>query len=283
VAPESVRERGVDHDMEGENRRPEILVRQCELSGMFRADKKVYSLAGILENVSPTPDILEEPMRAKLRLEGPEIVRVEYVRDERHGRDLDTLTLHFPEMGSRPIRLGNSDQFGVDVSGGQRELWVQIVSENEGLQGRLVSRQSNVNMDLMVNPKFAQSEAAQSLRSSLAGIDSIEIDARFQGTWKDMHVDLSTNLSRTLKLATQQAITAQIQATQTKLVAKVETAHQHYTQQLNSWLGDQQNEAMTLVASTDTAIEQMRQKVMSQVGDSDIYLGKLRDKLPKLR
>ncbi len=276
VAPKSERSRGEDYDMEGSNRRPSVLIRNCEVAGILRANGKVYSLAGVLENLTPTPQILDEPARAKVRLEGPEIVRLEYVRDQRGGADVDLLTLHFPEMGERPIRLGNSRNLGIAVSGGQRELWVKIRNENDVMQGRLISKQSRVNLDLTVDPKFENSVAAQSLRSSLANVDNIEIDAHFDGSWDDMNVHLNTNLSRIFKQATHDAVVHQTAATQQKLTAKVATIHQEQTEKLQNWLGTQQSEAVSLLASADKSIEEMKQKVISQMGDADVYLGKLR-------
>ncbi len=284
VAPKSDRERGVSYDMLGGNRRPSILVRTCEIGGVLRADSKVYSLTGVLENVTPTPEILDEPTRARVRLEGPEIVRLEYVRDQRQGRDIDLLTLHFPEMGARPLRIGDSKNVGIAISGGQRELWVQLRNENDAIQGRVVSKQTQVNMELLVDSKVERSAAAQSLKASLANVDRIEIDAQFQGTWKDMDVNLSTNLSKVFKQATHDAMVDQANATQAKLAAKVNAVHQDQTDKLRAWLGAQQNEALSLLANTDKSIEEMRQKVLSQVGDADTYLGKLRGAaLQKLR
>lgn len=284
VAPKSERERGVSYDMFGGNQRPSILVRTCEIGGILRADGKVYSLTGLLENVTPTPEILDEPTRARVRLEGPEIVRLEYLRDQRQGRDIDLLTLHFPEMGARPLRVGDSKNLGIAISGGQRELWVQLRNENDSIQGRVVSKQTQVNMDLMVDSKVERSAAAQSLKASLANVDRIEIDAQFQGTWKDMDVNLSTNLSKVFKQATHDAMVDQANATQAKLAAKMNAVHQEQTEKLRSWLGSQQNEALSLLANTDKTIEEMRQKVLSQVGDADTYLGKLRGAaLQKLR
>ncbi len=276
VAPKSERERGVDYDMFGTNRRPSILVRSCEVGGILRADGKIYSLTGVLENLTPTPEILDEPARARVRLEGPEIVRLEYVRDQRQGRDIDLLTLHFPTMHARPLRIGSAKNVGIDVSGGERELWVQIRNEGNQMQGRLVSKQTQVKMDLLVDPKLERSVAVQSLRSSLANVDRIEIDSQFQGTWKDMDVNLNTNLSRVFKQATHDAVVQQANATQEKLAAKVNSIHQEQADKLRTWLGSQQTEALSLLANTDKVIEDARQKVQNQFGDADTYLGKLR-------
>jgi len=71
VAPESERVRGVDYDLWGPARPADVLIRHCEVGGLMRADGNQYAVTGILENLTPTPELLAEPTRARLRLEGP--------------------------------------------------------------------------------------------------------------------------------------------------------------------------------------------------------------------
>ena len=86
LAPEDAdRSRGITYDLLGNLRRPGIMVRQCEVSGLLRANGNAYAMTGIVENLTPTPDQLAEPTRAKLQLDGPELVAVEMVRDRRSG------------------------------------------------------------------------------------------------------------------------------------------------------------------------------------------------------
>lgn len=276
VAPEKMtRNRGVDHDLD-RMRRPEVLVRHCEIGGVMRADGNVYAMTGIVENMTPTPTLLSKPTRARLRLEGPEVLRVEYVRDRRNHANVDLLTLHWPQTEAKPIRLGDDDDAGIAIDGGNRELWVQVRTEGERIEGRLVSKQTGVRMDLTVDPKFAESAAAVSLRDSLAAVDRIEIDANFVGTWKDIDLRLNTNLGQILRRASKDAIDGQVRQSKELLAAKVNKAHAEQSQQLRTWLSSQQSEALSLLASADKSIEEMSKKVLNEVGDADAYLGKLR-------
>jgi uncharacterized protein (TIGR03545 family) len=275
VAPESIRIRGVNHDLDS-TERPNVMVRRCEIGGVMRADGNVYAMTGILENLTPTPEMLAEPTRARLRLEGSETVRVEYVRDRRQQTDVDLLTLHWPQMDAKTVRLGDDDDAGISIEGGQRELWVQVRTEGDKIEGRLVSKQTGVRMGLSVAPKFAESAAAASLRDSLAAVDRIEIDANFAGTWKDLDLRLNTNLGQILRRASQDAIDGQIRQSRQRLAAEVEKAHLEQTVALRQWLGSQQSAARSLLASADKSIEEMSQKVLDEVGNADAYLGRLR-------
>jgi uncharacterized protein (TIGR03545 family) len=275
VAPETVRIRGVTHDLDQLDR-PAVMIRHCEIGGVMRVDKNLYAMTGIVENLTPTPQSLAEPTRARLRLEGPEVLRVEYVRDRRNDANIDLLTMHWPQTDAKSMRLGDPDDAGISIQGGQRELWVQVRTEDDRIEGRLVSKQTGVRMGLSVDPKFADSAAAVSLRDSLAAVDRIEIDAGFKGTWKDLDLTLNTNLGQILQRASQDAIDGQIRDSKQRLAAKVEKVHLEQTVALRQWLGSQQSEARSLLASADKSIEEMSQKVLDEVGDADAYLGRLR-------
>ena len=275
VAPENVRSRGVYHDLDRIDR-PEVMVRHCEVGGLMRAEGNVYALTGIVENLSPTPELLTEPTRARLRLEGPEVVRVEFIRDRRGTNDVDLLTLHWPEMEAKPMRLGDDDKAGLEVSGGIRELWVQLRMQGKKIDGRLVSKQTGVQMGLNIDPKFADTAAATSLSQSLSAVDQIEIDATFAGTWSDLDLQVKTNVGQILNRASRDAVDQQIRASKQMLAAKVDKAYADETMALQRWLGNQQSEARSLLANADKSIEAMSQKVLDEVGDADAYLGKLR-------
>ncbi len=272
VAPESVRVRGTDHDLD-RLKRPELLIRHCEVSGLMRSGGEVYLMTGLVDNLTPTPERLDEPTRARLRLEGPEVLRVEYVRDRRDHADVDLLTLHWPEMKAKSMRMGDPTEVGLSINGGQRELWVQVRSEGNNIEGRLVSKQTGVQMDLQVDPKFASAAGVVSMRDSLATVDRIEIDANFAGTWKDMNLKLNTNLGQIMRRATQDAINGQIRETKEKMTAKIDQIHSEQTVQLRNWLGSQATEARELLASADKSIEEMSQKVLNKTTDAEALLG----------
>ncbi|NNE00255.1 MAG: TIGR03545 family protein [Pirellulaceae bacterium] len=276
VAPESQRARGVDYDLLGLKRRPEIMVRHCEVGGMLSADGKDYVLTGVVENLTPTPELLAEPTQARLRLEGPDVVRIEIVRDRRQGVDVDVLTLHWPQTDADAMKLGNPNDARITIEGGQRELWVQLRTEGENISGRLVSKQSGLKMHLQVDPRYAQSPAAVALGQSLAAVDNIEVDATFDGTWRDLDLQLNSNLGQIFQSAARDAVAGQIQTSKRKLAVKVEETHLRESVALRKWLDSRQTEAKTLLASADASIKEMRDKVVNEVGQADAYLGKLR-------
>ncbi|MDA8745326.1 TIGR03545 family protein [Rubripirellula amarantea] len=267
VAPETERTRGEDYDLSSVAR-PSLMVRRCEIGGTMRAGGDIYEMTGVVENMTPSPDLLAEPTRARLNLDGPDSMRVEYVRDRRMGNDVDLMTLHWPEMNAKPMKLGKGGS-AVAVSGGKRELWVQIRTEGDAVEGRFVSKQTGVQLDLNVADKFAGKAGVESLRNSLAAVDRIEVDANFSGTWKELDLNMNTNLGQILRRAGEDAVADQLRASKEKLAAEVNKVHAEQTVALRQWLSEQAGEARTLLASADASIEEMRTKVLSKVGNTD--------------
>ncbi|MCP4887109.1 MAG: TIGR03545 family protein [Planctomycetaceae bacterium] len=282
VAPSSDRNRGVSIQLNPQPE-PAVMIRLCEVGGVLRADGKQFMMTGILENLTPTPEQLREPTRARLRLEGPETVRVDYVRDRRQAADIDLLTLHWPEMKAKPIRLGKPSDAQLSIAGGQRELWVQIRTQGDEIAGRLVSKQTGATIALAVDPEYADTVAVVAFQESMAAVDRIEIDADFGGTWNDIDLDLNCNLNTILRRASQQALTSQLEDAKTRLAAKIEKTHYDEALSLQRWLGTQQRQARSLLADADQSIQEMNQKVLDEVGNADAYLGKLRGAIRGLR
>lgn len=276
VAPDAERNRGEDYDFLGDNRRPEMMIRECHVAGLMRANGKNYTLTGVIENMTPQPELLRSPTRAKLLLEGPETVQVDYTRDRRDGESLDRLTMHWPQMKADSMSLGDRSKAAVAVSGGQREVWVQLDCRGDDVQGRLVSKQIGVNMRLDVEGKAATSTAVMTMNQSLADVDTIEVDATFAGNWRNLDLKLNTNLGQAFSDAARGAIAKQIETSKAQMTAKIESEHREQMLELREFMSNQQNEAQSLLAKADKSIEEMSQKVFNEVGGADAYLGKLR-------
>lgn len=283
-APKKERGRGEAIDLAGDSRPPSFLIRQCEISGMLRSRGQVYTVSGVVENVTPSPERLVEPTHARLLLEDTALtsqpLRLDYVRDRRGGSDVDRVTLLWPRSPARPAEWGSDKEIGIAVQGGNRELWAQVIRDGERIRGRLVSKQTGLRMRLRVGPRFATSPVAVSIDERLANVDRIEIDARFAGTWDAVDLKLESNLERVLREAADEAIAAQLEASREKLTATIRRRHARHTEELQEWLGTRQSEARHRLAAADRSIEEVFQSVTRGIGSAESYLGRLRENLP---
>ncbi len=262
---------------------PSVLIRHCELSGLLRSGGKPYQLTGILENLTPQAKLRQDPMRARLRLQGEETIRLEYVRDDSAEIAHEVLTMHWPEIQPPTLRLGSSDNLKLDVRDGRLELWVQLDTRGEQLTGRLVSRRAETQINLQAPEKVARTPMFGTLHNALAGVDQIEIDAQFQGTWSDLDVDVSTNLTGILNTAVREATALQIAATREKMEAEINRIHARELTELQQWLVSQQTKSNELLTQADSTVQEISRKVLSETGKADAYLGRLRGNLPGLK
>ena len=277
VAPDSERNRGVDIDLLGSHRQPEILVRRCEVQGMMRADGNAYTVQGTVENLTPSPERLAEPMRAKLLLDGPQIVNVDYIRDRRTDTDIDRITLHWPQAESNQIRFGDDRQACVAVNGGRREVWVQMRSENGQIQGRFASRLTGVEISLDVDSKYDQFPATEAIRESLAGVDVVTIDAAFEGTWESMAMHMDTNLGDILRSAADEAIGRQIAVSKQQMQQKVDETFAKQNAELTAWFDKMQIGAQSLTAKADTLLQDLGKELLDGVDSSEVTIGRMND------
>ncbi|MEL6107724.1 MAG: TIGR03545 family protein [Planctomycetota bacterium] len=279
VAPESDRQRGVDVDLFGGKRLPQMLVKRCEVSGLMRDDGNAYTMTGVVENMTNQPELLEQPLRAQLQLEGPQFLKVDYVRDRRNESDVDLVTLHWPACDVAETSLGKDADAMVYLAGGSREVWVQLRTEGDGVSGRFVSKQTGTRIRLEVDSKYASLPATEALRQSLAAVDLVEIDAGFSGTWDKYQLQLNTNLDEILGDATRRAVESQLAQSRQRLAAQIDRVHSEQTEKLTQWFAGKQVEALTLSAGTDGLVEALNEKLFGGVDSAEVTLGRLREYL----
>lgn len=277
VGPTAERSRGETIQLGGPPR-PSWLIQKCGVDGLMTVDGEAYTLSGVLENVTTQTDVMDGPLRARLRLEGPRVVRIDYRRFYDQAVPRDHLRIHWPSLDLPSQRLGNRDAALV-VDGGRLELWVDLQAVGNRIEGRLVSKQSGTQLDLATNEKLQKTALVRSLQQSLGEIDHVDVDATFAGTWRQVDLEVQTNLTSGLSRGLQLAIDAQLEATREKLVGQVERIHQQQIQELQEWMHKQQSGTRTLLAETQASIDAASHKLLGELRAPEAYLGRLRSGL----
>jgi uncharacterized protein (TIGR03545 family) len=281
--PKVERFRGETIDLEKGNHLPSVLVRRCEVAGALRADGQQYTLAGILENLTPQSKLRRDPLRARIRLQGEQTIRLDYARDDSGDITKELLTMHWPEMKAPTMRLGSKDSLDLDIRDGKMELWVQLNTTGDQIEGRLVSRRLGTRIELAGPDKVARTPMFTTLQNSLASVDRIEVDANFVGTWNDPKVKISSNLTEVLRTGMRDATTGQIAATRQQMESEVNRVYADQVGELQSWLASQQVKTSELLAKADNTVQDVSRKVMSETNKADAYLGRLRGNFPILK
>ncbi|QDS95203.1 hypothetical protein FF011L_39960 [Roseimaritima multifibrata] len=264
---------------------PSLLVQQCQIDGDLSINNEVYTMTGILENLTPQTERLTEPLRARMRLEGPRVVRVDFQRyfDEKRPKPRDVLTIHWPNLEVRPHHIGNSDDAQLAIRGGDLDLYVQIEAIGDEMHGKLISRQADTHLALETSAKISELAAVQSLQSRLSSIDRLEVQAEFSGTWSDLDMSLSTNLTGVLSEGMKEAFNVQIADAKQKLNTRIQVEHQQQMAKLQDLLGKQHMATRDILAKADLQIDELKSKLVSELPSASTYLGTLESKLRGLR
>lgn len=264
---------------------PSVMIRRCQLDGMMSVNDDAYTITGILENLTPQTERLDEPFRARLRLEGPRTVRVDFKRhyDDQGGKPRDVLIAHWPNLQLDRTQFGKPSEAQLQIDGGKLDLYVQIEAIGNQMRGQLVSRQGDTHVRLETADKYARLAAIQSLQNSLAAIDHVEVQANFAGTWSDLNMSLATNLTDALSRGLTNAMADQVAASRQQLETKIEAEHREQMRTLQTWLGEQHAEARDVLAQADTQIDSLKAKLASELPAASAYLGKLGSTLRNMR
>lgn len=277
TSPEVTRELG-ETILVGVPQRPRWLIQQCQIDGWMSVDREPYQLVGTIENVTSDTDRIAGPMRARLHLDGPRVVRIDYRRSYDATTPTDHLRIHWPRLHLPAKRLGGKDA-SLMVDGGQLELWVDLEAVGDQIRGRLVSKQRGTRLGLATKDKFANTVVVQALQRSLSNIDHVDIDAQFDGTWRRVNLDVRTNLTSGLSHGMRMAVNEQVAAARAKLAKEVDEAYDKQMRALQDWIAQQQSGTRDLLAETEASIETLSQKLAAELGKPDAYLGRLRGEI----
>jgi uncharacterized protein (TIGR03545 family) len=279
--PEEQAKRGENIDLIGGYKSPSFLVQRCEVKGELQTGTAPYELSGVIENLATDSSnsrmlVQTAPFRARLKLEGPQVIRIDYSRDDSSTVVRESLAMHWPEVLAPAIQLGDRDSVSLDVHDGRMEVWAEVNMVGNDLQGRLVSRRLGSKIDLQSSPSMANSVVVSNLKNTLSDVDRLEFDATFVGTWTDLNVDISTNLAQVMKTGMERAVAAQAMVTRAELTAKLDATYQTQVAELQSFMAAEQSQARNLVAKADKTIQSYSEKVVNESTSPEFYLGRLR-------
>lgn len=278
--PKVERSRGEAIDLDPRPELPTVLISRCEIAGQLRSGGKPYQLTGILENLTPQPKLREQPLRARLLLDGEQVVKVNYTRDDSTAEAAESLSLHWPTADAPTIRLGSNDTIDLDIRDGRIEWWVELQTQGEQLRGRVVSRRVDTRIELDAPERISRTAMFASLQGTLASIDQVQVEATLTGTWKEPEFAIQTNLTEILQTGVRDAAQRQLVDTRKRLESELEQAYAEQMRELEDWLASQQTKANELIAKANQTVQEAQGKILAETQKADAYLGRLRDKVP---
>ncbi|MEZ6091355.1 MAG: TIGR03545 family protein [Pirellulaceae bacterium] len=276
VSPESERERGEDINFMLGKLPPNWLIQQAEVSGKMQIDGVQYDLQGVMENICGQPLRTEGPLVGRLKLEGPQMVRVDIQRHTSEDRTWDQLTMHWPDVPVKSLAIGQSEKASIAMSPGGLELWVQMSIDGDQVDGKLISRMRNTHVAANIPSNKFNAAMVSSLTGSLQNVREVNVEALFAGRWDALKVNVASNLSGLFSNAIKTSLDVQVAETKQQLMTIADNAYRDQAGELQSWLTQQQAEVRKTLTTVDGSVEEISQKLVQQLGAPDLYLGRLR-------
>jgi hypothetical protein len=150
-------------------------------------------------------------------------------------------------------------------------------SEGKQIQGRFVSKQTNVRLGLDVDSRYDSLPATEALRESLAKVDAITIDAGFEGTWDQLAMKMDTNLGDVLRDAADQAVIRQVAASKQQMARKVQEVFSAEQTDLIKWFDQNLVDSQSLTAKADGVLDELGKKVLDGVDASEVTIGRMNE------
>lgn len=188
------RMRGVDVHF-GENRSPDLLVRELSITGSGELDGDPYDLSGTISDLTTQPRLHGKPTVVRLKAEGDRTFLLTAELDRTSKVAQDRFRLISPEVKHGYRQVGNDSTMQFAFDGGSMTLECNMVLVGDQVRGEIRSIHRNVQVSVEnVGADLGGDGVRQMLTSSLHGIDTFDVVLHLSGSIDDPDVKVESDL-----------------------------------------------------------------------------------------
>jgi len=188
--------RGVDVALPIGSQKPDFLIKSLDLEGEGRFANQHNTFAGTVYNLTPQPELLDEPTSFELRAQGEFHVIVKCSLDRRKNRSIDTLNLVCPDLELAAKQLGEPNSMLVTMgpeSRIQADINLQVIDDQ--LSGTMIFRHSNVTLHVdKLNNLVGGENTALKMNQGLPSVNKFVSKITLSGTFDDYQYHLQSDL-----------------------------------------------------------------------------------------
>lgn len=144
------RDRGVDVHFVGIRRRPDLLIRQLELSGATRLAGRPVEVSGLVSNYTNAPELHGEPIEIELKTAGALPLKVRALVHRSGETPIDEFHVDCPALDLPGVELGKASQLAMKIAPSAASLTVDIRIVGERLTGEVQLVQDRVTLTSVV-------------------------------------------------------------------------------------------------------------------------------------
>jgi uncharacterized protein (TIGR03545 family) len=279
LKPKADRSRGEDHDLDGRSDEPTLFIRRCEIAGHASVNDAEYALTGLIDGlaISSRPT----PIRMRMKLLGQQEIGIDYQRNPDQALS-HRILVHAPSLPAGEVNLSAGGQMVIRNAAVPIELWADIQTDGNQLQGRMVARQrgSTLTASMRGNHQLIQVVEA-SVNDSLASVNQLEMEVTLSGEWRRPRVQVQSNLKPVIAQAFTSARQQLATVAQAKLQEKIESAHQQQTEKLEGMIARQRVELDKVLTIAEQKKQELTNQLASQINRGPLNVGRLQDAMKR--
>lgn len=292
----SKREKGRDYVFGQPNSYPAFWLRRAVISS--RLDKGVSELSGEILDLTSNPPLVGRPMIATIKgnfpLKGIYGINASLLIDHTSTAPIERLVMEVAQYTVAGRSLVNSPavEFGFSKAASALKIAAELREDNVDV--RINNQFTNVDFQTK-----AQSQVVREMMAaSVAGLNTVNLNAKVTGTWSQLDWQLSSNLGDALVRGMQRYLQEKMDAARARIEALVndkikEQRQRLYAKQaeiestLKSALNERQMQIDTLRAELDSARNKLQARMTTLVNEQQQKVKKdagklLNNLIPKL-
>jgi len=286
--PAHERSKGKNYVFGQPNGYPRFWLRKAMINS--RLSGGASDLAGKIENVTSNPAMIGYPMVATINGSFPQQgitgINAELVVDHTTSSPAERLKMEVGQYAVAGRSLVNSPNVALGFS--RAEGSVKFVAElrDDNVDVRLDNRFKNVTIETSAKSDVVR----EMINASVAGLNTVNLDARVTGTWSKLDWQLTTNIASALESGMRHYLQAKMEAARARIESMVNgkiadqrkrlTARQgEIESSLKSALAERQAQVDKVRAELDAARSKLEDREKALVGAQQQKLKQGSDKL----
>lgn len=281
------RDKGHDYAFGRPNSYPRFWLRRASISSSLQDGS---TLSGEILDVSSDPALTGRPMIATIRGGFPEQgvsdIKAELMIDHTSSLPVERLQMKIGryDITGRSLVSSPNLELGFSRAQGAADFVAELSDNNVDV--RMNNRFTNVAL----TSKAPSNVVREMIAASIAGLDSVNLDAHVTGTWNNLDWQLSSNLADALDRGMRRYLQGKVDAAKAQIEAMVsdriaEPRKRLYAREgeiessIRSVLTERQSQIDKLKANADSMRDKLEQRIKSQSGTSQQKLKQESDKL----
>lgn len=277
------RDRGLDIHFAGVRQRPDLLIRELQLSGTTRLGGRPVELTGLVTDFTNAPALHGKPMQVELATTGALPLHVRATIDRSGDKPIDSLLVDCPAFDLPAAKLGNAEKFGLEMDASVAMLKVDLRIEGERLAGEVHLVQDRVALVTQVGPKA--SKLVRRLGSisggQVASVREPFTRVSLSGTLDDPKMAIRSTLGPAIAESLQNAATQVAKAEVEQQLAKVRSQVAGKMGALDQLLADARGRLAAEIDAPQQEIQKLASRwIGQQLGGGTFSFEQLGKRLP---